>query len=395
MVKRTSADTKKAIANPQMEQMAADGPDMQSDAAQGFLPACQSLVSPKTLLGGAADTGAVLVTNGAPPHKSSSSLVLCSTTASCLSTPDRLDRPPAWGEAPRLVAEEERAEVLHLETGERWGSYDEVVLDGDGDVVTGESGCNYTLDFHGDDYLWEEPEYSASVASSLDSTRERDEAALAPQRVASKDLSLAPKSGPSQANVCSSVTETWQQSRFIKPDPRASKPNRLRTGRQISTKAQEKPKLPQRNSGSTTRSSCARVCHLDQTPKSSFSIYSDPVRPSGGSFCTAKRVLASLSANVLDSKSDCSLKGVQKVTPPLCSCGRRSKRQVVSNGGPNQGRGFYCCAVRRWGGTGGIQKGCEFFKWESAVIKSSSVAAAAAAARSSVSLCQVNPQFNI
>ncbi|CAF98125.1 unnamed protein product, partial [Tetraodon nigroviridis] len=58
-----------------------------------------------------------------------------------------------------------------------------------------------------------------------------------------------------------------------------------------------------------------------------------------------------------------------RVTSPLCSCGRRAKRQVVSNGGPNHGRGFYCCAVRRSGGAGTVQKGCQFFQWESAVMK--------------------------
>ncbi|VTJ89254.1 Hypothetical predicted protein, partial [Marmota monax] len=34
-----------------------------------------------------------------------------------------------------------------------------------------------------------------------------------------------------------------------------------------------------------------------------------------------------------------------KMTPPLCKCGRRSKRLVVSNNGPNHGRVFYCCPI--------------------------------------------------
>ncbi|XP_061626559.1 ERI1 exoribonuclease 2 [Phyllopteryx taeniolatus] len=61
----------------------------------------------------------------------------------------------------------------------------------------------------------------------------------------------------------------------------------------------------------------------------------------------------------------------QKVTSPLCDCGRRAKRLQVSNGGPNQGKGFYCCSGRRSGGGRGAgatkNKGCQFFKWESAL----------------------------
>ncbi|XP_057698919.1 ERI1 exoribonuclease 2 [Corythoichthys intestinalis] len=60
-----------------------------------------------------------------------------------------------------------------------------------------------------------------------------------------------------------------------------------------------------------------------------------------------------------------------KMTPPLCNCGRRAKRLQVSNGGPNHGKGFYCCAGHRSGGGSGVgahnNKGCQFFKWESSL----------------------------
>lgn len=52
-----------------------------------------------------------------------------------------------------------------------------------------------------------------------------------------------------------------------------------------------------------------------------------------------------------------------KTTAPLCGCGRRARRLTVGNGGPNHGRGFYCCPVRR--------QACGFFKWESGLIGSS------------------------
>lgn len=52
-----------------------------------------------------------------------------------------------------------------------------------------------------------------------------------------------------------------------------------------------------------------------------------------------------------------------KITAPLCGCGRRARRLTVGNGGPNHGRGFYCCPVRR--------QGCGFFKWESGLMQAS------------------------
>uniref|UniRef100_A0A8C2W6U1 GRF-type domain-containing protein n=1 Tax=Cyclopterus lumpus TaxID=8103 RepID=A0A8C2W6U1_CYCLU len=127
-------------------------------------------------------------------------------------------------------------------------------------------------------------------------------------------------------------------------------------------------------------------------PKSSFAIFADPAKPSRpssrGSLCASKNVLSSLSTNVLDSHANRASVGGQRTTSPLCGCGRRAKRQAVSNGGPNQGRGFYCCPVRRSGGGGRIQKGCEFFKWESALLRSGS--GGVPAVGSSVSLCQIN-----
>ncbi|MBN3287410.1 ERI2 exoribonuclease, partial [Polyodon spathula] len=55
---------------------------------------------------------------------------------------------------------------------------------------------------------------------------------------------------------------------------------------------------------------------------------------------------------------------VGKVTPPLCQCGRRAKKLSVSNGGPNHGKGFYCCPVGK--------RGCGYFKWESVLLKEKS-----------------------
>lgn len=50
-----------------------------------------------------------------------------------------------------------------------------------------------------------------------------------------------------------------------------------------------------------------------------------------------------------------------KMTPPLCKCGRRSKRLVVSNNGPNHGKIFYCCPIGKYQEN---RKCCDYFKWE-------------------------------
>ncbi|XP_038182212.1 ERI1 exoribonuclease 2-like isoform X4 [Arvicola amphibius] len=55
-----------------------------------------------------------------------------------------------------------------------------------------------------------------------------------------------------------------------------------------------------------------------------------------------------------------------KMTPPLCKCGRRSKRLVLSNNGPNHGKAFYCCPV---GTFQEDRKCCSYFKWEQTLQK--------------------------
>lgn len=54
-----------------------------------------------------------------------------------------------------------------------------------------------------------------------------------------------------------------------------------------------------------------------------------------------------------------------KITPPLCKCGRRSKRLVVSNNGPNHGKVFYCCPTGKYQ----EKRKCGYFKWEQTLQK--------------------------
>ncbi|PIO34074.1 hypothetical protein AB205_0202610 [Aquarana catesbeiana] len=59
-----------------------------------------------------------------------------------------------------------------------------------------------------------------------------------------------------------------------------------------------------------------------------------------------------------------------RITAPMCNCGRRAKKLTVSNGGPNQGRVFYSCAIRKRDNDG---KGCSYFKWEDTLLKEKSL----------------------
>ncbi|XP_065125599.1 ERI1 exoribonuclease 2 [Paramisgurnus dabryanus] len=91
----------------------------------------------------------------------------------------------------------------------------------------------------------------------------------------------------------------------------------------------------------------------------SFSVFKDPSNRTPVSTSKPSVSRPPLSSSVNHS--------VRK-TAPLCGCGRRAKRLTVGNGGPNHGRVFYCCPVRRQS-CDGRQKGCEFFQWESSTQK--------------------------
>ena len=59
------------------------------------------------------------------------------------------------------------------------------------------------------------------------------------------------------------------------------------------------------------------------------------------------------------------------ITPPLCHCGRRTRRRAVINPGPNQGRAFFTCSFSHGRTTSGAnadkkksKSGCTFVRWE-------------------------------
>ncbi|XP_034544679.1 ERI1 exoribonuclease 2 [Notolabrus celidotus] len=425
-----------------------------SDTKENSGSVCQSLISPKTLLNGTAASlwghsrrsfTAESITNISSsvminsPHSnnssSSSSLLLCSTTVGCLPNLPQTNRlsNTAGGDA-----EEEEGGEVFVETEDRCGSYDDVVVEGDSESISEREGGfddEYVSGFDSRCHVGEEPEYTHSAGHHVtlkDNTRGRvsfsNNPATHTKTGESSATSLCANNTRSHMNDSNAFKGIGQHStvsessfNFAVPRPLNSKSNLHKAGLQTSAQVREKsngsnkkskantpflfrhkPFIPEKTSTPYTsfvkpKPVITQPTKHKDTPKSSFTIYTDPEKPSSSSMCgsfnTPKNALSSLSTNTLSSRTNRSLnpvtfKGGQKITSPLCACGRRAKRQVVSNGGPNQGRGFYCCPVRRSGSGGQIKKGCEFFKWESALMKSSSVSSPAV--RSSVSLCQMN-----
>ncbi|XP_042282034.1 ERI1 exoribonuclease 2 [Thunnus maccoyii] len=411
------------------------------DTSRSVQESVQSLVSPKTLLNGTTtplwgrissisrrSVTAKVVTNisssvmsicPSPHNNNNNRLLMCSTTIGGLS------HPPQQNQTSRtagLVKDEEGAELI-VETEDRCGSYDDVVLVGDDASIETDRELEYVSDVDGRCYVSEEPDNSYSPAGQV-TLRETKTQRM--ETSESSTMSDTTKRVRSHINVSGQFnkmthsrisepeayfavpkTVTWssksnlQKSRAKTPLLRQEKPHVSHENSKINTPSmfRLKPFAPEKTSTPNTSfvRPRATITQHTKTPKSSFSIYTDSAKQapsSRGSLNFSKNVLSSLSTNTLSSSTNRSFVPVTvrgggggKITSPLCACGRRAKRQVVSNGGPNQGRGFYCCAVRR-SSSGRIQKGCEFFKWESALMKSSSVASPAV--RSSVSLCHIN-----
>ncbi|KAK2918683.1 ERI1 exoribonuclease 2 [Channa argus] len=388
---------------------------------------CQSLISPKTLLNGSVlplwgdnsskSVKTVGVTHlsssvriNCPPHNELSSLVLCSTTVGGLSNGPQPNQLSETAVTVSHTEEEECGELL-MEPEERCCSYDDVVLDGDdAESISGfDSGC----------YVCEEPDISDSTGDLFKLKANINAVPNSKPEIMSSELPTTLMR--SHVNIIDGSDKMRQRSAISKPDayfavPKTvswgSRTNQQKTGlktvQQFRGMSAGSPKMPETNTSSTLRSKSfvpgktstpnttfARPkpvikphTKLKEAPKSSFTIYADqtkqlaaPSHPSSVSCLDTKDVLTTLSTNTTFPLVK--LKEGGKITSPLCACGRRAKRQVVSNGGPNHGRGFYCCPVRRSGSGGRIQKRCEFFKWESSLMKTN-------AAASSVSLCQFN-----
>ncbi|KAM7394581.1 hypothetical protein PAMP_021372 [Pampus punctatissimus] len=402
----------------------------------------QILISPKTLLNGTmtplwgrssnsrrSDTVEV-VTNlsSSLNNNNNNRLVMCSTTVGCFSHLAQQNQNSKTKTA--AIAKEEEDVEFVVETEERCSSYDNVALEGDDANIETDGEFEYVSDFDGMCYASEEPVLShlpAGPVTLRDGTNKTVSADNKTQRIETSEsstMSDSIKRIKSHVNISGqlnkmisapevyfpvpkSVSWTNQQKKTIVKIPLTlqEKPDVSHKDSKIKTK----PFVPEKMSTPNTslgrpKATITQHTKLKETPKSSFSIYTDSAEQaaapsSHASLNVPKNVLFSLSTNTLGSSTNRPFipvtmrgGGGGKITSPLCACGRRAKRQVVSNGGPNQGRGFYCCAVRRSGSGSRIQKGCEFFKWESALMKSSSVTPPAV--RSSVSLCHINSTLN-
>ncbi|XP_060950234.1 ERI1 exoribonuclease 2 [Limanda limanda] len=401
-----------------------------TENASSVQESVQSLISPKTLLNGTntplwgcsrrsvtlgavADLSSSVTINMSSPHSNGNkTLLLCSTTLGCLSDLPHTDQPLKSGGAVAPVEDEEGGE-LTVETEERWGSYDDVVFEGE-DATDGErvsecdSGC----------YLWEESDNTSDLTEGQVTLRDNTSAENSSKPTHSSTFVSAENTRVDQFNM------TRQHSVISGPDTCFAVPetvslfskNKLAQLNSLlfqknSEKAPNKPNTPSslwhkaliQGRTSTPNTSFVKPKQVimqnrnHKTPRTSFTIFTDlkqqaaASHPSScSSLFTPKNVLSSLSANTNSSSTNRSSMSVtvkkgKQITSPLCGCGRRAKRQLVSNGGPNHGRGFYCCPVRRSGSGGRVQKGCEFFKWESSLMNRSSAASPAASA--SVSLC--------
>ncbi|XP_050824681.1 ERI1 exoribonuclease 2 isoform X1 [Gopherus flavomarginatus] len=112
---------------------------------------------------------------------------------------------------------------------------------------------------------------------------------------------------------------------------------------------------------------------LPPSKKQSFTVHEDEAASSdqllslrNSSLCKVPTVLlnstVSLNQSLKAVKSD-------KLTPPVCNCGRRAKRLTVSSAGPNHGKVFYSCPL---GKHEGKKRGCGYFKWEHVLLKEKS-----------------------
>ncbi|XP_029354069.1 ERI1 exoribonuclease 2 isoform X2 [Echeneis naucrates] len=411
-----------------------------SHSGQESVPICQSLISPKTLLNGtsaplwgqsrrsvtseaASNLSCPTILNNTSPHSNGNkSLVLCSTTLGRLSHHLQPKQLSETGAAADLIKDEQSADLL-VEVEERCGSYDDVVLEGDGvaDDAPRERDTEYISPFDSGWSVWEDTE---------DSQLKRSQLTLRDNISAENNSTSCDLSAPvfTKKIRTDQFNNTEQNSAISEADayfavPKAvtwcSRVNQHETGLervQIREKADKVLKnlntnapsalrhnrfLPDKTSTPNISSARPKPVIMQNTKhketlKSSFTIYTDSSEQAAVPLPISKKVLRPLTANTVPTCTDRSFTSVtakpQKITSPLCACGRRAKRQVVTNGGPNHGRAFYCCPVRRSGSGATIQKGCEFFKWESALMKSSLVACPAAG--SSVSLCQASSALN-
>ncbi|KAM4697751.1 ERI1 exoribonuclease 2 [Rhinophrynus dorsalis] len=116
----------------------------------------------------------------------------------------------------------------------------------------------------------------------------------------------------------------------------------------------------------------ASVSFYSPPKKQPFTIHEDQDSANNRSLPLTTSCPRGVTGTVLSSTMNSSIRVMKKgkMTAPLCKCGRRAKRLTVSSIGPNQGKAFYTCSVRKRTEENG--KGCDYFKWEDTFIKEKS-----------------------
>ncbi|XP_004705794.1 ERI1 exoribonuclease 2 [Echinops telfairi] len=149
-------------------------------------------------------------------------------------------------------------------------------------------------------------------------------------------------------------------SAFKLPEPKSSAFNNMNVNLTHSSILGKQPLFL----GSTKRSPPSPPA-FPPTKKQTFTIHEEKSTSSGCS--PARSTSPKIHPSVLTSAVNIQQSWKRgRVTPPLCRCGRRSKRLVVSNNGPNHGKAFYCCPVGKYQES---KKSCDYFKWDQTLEK--------------------------
>ena len=171
---------------------------------------------------------------------------------------------------------------------------------------------------------------------------------------------------PSRASVMSHVKPlTLQSSATINKDPLESSttssvthhnPKQLMTSLCI--------KQDEYCTSTTITTSCNEKQTTFKTPTSLVYTSSNVSSSSRDSSSSKSLFKTPNSAEWIRVKGSSSYRQNLKVTPPLCGCGKRSRRKVTSTPGPNQGQSFFACSKSR-------TNGCGFFQWDYSLLTES------------------------
>ncbi|NP_001089039.1 ERI1 exoribonuclease 2 [Xenopus laevis] len=153
--------------------------------------------------------------------------------------------------------------------------------------------------------------------------------------------------------------------------------NMMPTSAQLNKMSTSLPSFPKRKLSS--------VSFYSPPKKQPFIIHEDKCSSNNRSLPVISSRPHNVPPTVLNATVNNTFKSAQtgKITAPMCNCGRRAKRLTVSNAGPNQGKAFYTCSVKKRNEEN--KKGCDYFKWEQTVVKEKSAQSTIILSKSGIS----------